>query len=250
MKVLIVANWKMNPATARDAKRLFEITRKAVERAKNVTLLIAPPVVYLREIVSGYKGKRIGFCAQSGHFEASGAFTGEISLAQLRGAKAIAALVGHAERRAAGETNDDTRKKVATALSLKMTPILCVGEQVRTRDGEYFNIIKEQLRTGLKDVSAAKITSIIVAYEPVWAIGGTMSMSARDMHEMAIFIRKSVVETHGQGGMGVKILYGGSIDETNAADMLHGGDVNGLLVGRASTDAIKFTTLLEAVQNI
>lgn len=246
MKALVVANWKMNPASWRDAKRLFEATRKSAERTKGVALVVAPPAIFLRDLTALYKGKKIVFAAQNAHFGDGGSFTGELSLAQLRDAKAQQVIIGHAERRALGETNDDVRKKVAAALARKMTPYLCVGETKRDASGEHFTRVREQLRAGLADVPSIRVSRVIIAYEPVWAIGAEQAMDARSMQEMAIFIRKMVVEQHGEPGMNIKILYGGSVDETNAADMLAQGGVNGLLVGRASTDPAKFAALLDA----
>ncbi|MBV9159788.1 MAG: triose-phosphate isomerase [Candidatus Kaiserbacteria bacterium] len=247
MKSLIVANWKMNPATYAEAKALFDATKKHLEKTRSISLIVAPPAIFLRELSKGYKGKRIAFAVQSANAEKGGAFTGEISLEQAYDSNADYALVAHAERRAAGETNEDARKKVIGALDLRMTPVLCIGETSRDEGGSHFTHVKEQLRIALSDVPAQKITKVVVAYEPVWAIGATKPMNGRDMHEMAIFIRKSIVATHGQEGLGVKILYGGSIDETNAVEMLQTGDVDGLLVGRASSDARKFGLLISAI---
>lgn len=247
MKSIIIANWKMNPVTMREAKKLFESSRKAAEAAKNVSLIVAPPALFLRELSGSYKGKRVAFAVQNAHFESSGSFTGETSMTAARDAKASYVLIGHAERRAMGETNENVAKKVAAALAEKLTPVLCVGESARDAGGSHFNIVREQLRAALKSVPPARIGKLLIAYEPVWAIGAKKPMGADDMHEMAIFIRKMVVEQIGQQGMAVKILYGGSIDETNAADMLQKGDVVGLLVGRASTDARKLSALIESL---
>ncbi len=247
MKSIVVANWKMNPATWREAKKLLEATKEIANYAKNVTIIVAPPAIYIRELRTAHRRGRIAFAAQNAHFEPGGAFTGEISLAQAKDAGVSYAIIGHAERRALGESNDDTRKKVAAALSLNITPILCVGEIKRSSDGAYFNLIKEQVRTGLADVTPAQLKRVTIAYEPVWAIGGATAMSPRDMHEMVIFIRKTAVEMSGEKGMKIKILYGGSVDEANAAAMLREGDVHGLLVGRASEDKEKFTTLINAL---
>ncbi len=247
MKYLVVANWKMNPATWRDAKKLFEATKKAADHAKNITVVVAPPALYLRELRSRYKGKRVAFAIQHAHFEPKGPFTGEISLAQAKDTGVSYAIIGHAERRALGESNDDTRKKIATALAANITSILCVGENKRSSDGTYFTVIKEQLRIGLADVVPSQLKRIIITYEPLWTIGGNTTMSPRDMHEMVIFIRKTIVELCGEKGMKVKILYGGSVDETNAEAMLHNGDVHGLLVGRASEDAEKFSALMNSI---
>lgn len=247
MKSIVVANWKMHPATFKEAKQIFEATRKAAEKGKGVSVIVAPPSIFLREIVKLYKGRRVAFAMQDAHPEAVGAFTGEVSVAEGKDAKAAYVIVAHAERRAMGETNDSARLKVAATLNNKMTPILCIGETHRDATGEHFNIIKEQLRIALTDIPAAKVAQVVIAYEPVWAIGATRAMEPRDMHEMAIFIRKSVVETHGKDGMNMKILYGGSIDETNAAGMLRDGDVAGFLVGRASIEPEKFALLIHSL---
>ncbi len=248
MKTLLVANWKMNPASFKEAKALLDATRKAGDKAKQVSLVIAPPSIYLRQLRLLYKGKRIAFGAQSANAELGGAFTGDISLTQVRDAKASYILVGHAERRAAGETNADTKKKVAAALALNLTPVLCVGETTRGNSGDHFGVVAEQIKAGLDGVQKPMIKKVLIAYEPVWAIGASRPMSSRDMHEMAIFIRKTIVGMHGDVGMQMRILYGGSIDETNAAEMCTEGEVEGLLVGRASAEPRKITALIAALQ--
>lgn len=237
----------MNPATFREAKTLFEATKKAAEKAKNVQIVVAPPAIFLRDLSRGYRG-RISFCIQNGFQESPGAHTGEISFAQAFDSNAQYALIGHAERRAGGETNEQTRVKVTSALKTGITPVLCIGELSRSVSGEHFTFVKEQLRAGLLDVTAPALKKIIIAYEPVWAIGAPCPMSPRDMHEMAIFIRKTVVEIFGEAGMEIKILYGGSIDETTAGAMLRYGDVKGLLVGRASTETHHVASLLSAIE--
>lgn len=247
MKSIVIANWKMNPSTMKEAKKLFEATKKAAEGSKNVTIIVAPPALFLRELRVGYKGKKLSFAMQNAHFDRDGAHTGETSLAQAADAKVQYVIIGHAERRAAGETNEDTAKKMAAALAHKITPILCVGETTRSHDGEHFDHVREQLAVGLSEVPAAKLGKILIAYEPVWAIGASSPMTPRDMHEMTIFIRKAIVDSLGQAGMNIRILYGGSIDETNALNMVREGDVHGLLVGRASTDAKKFASLIQSL---
>ncbi len=246
-KVLVVANWKMNPATMREARKLFDVERKAAERSRGVSVVVAPPAIFLRELSGKYRGGKIAFAVQNAHFDAGGAHTGDISLAQAKDARAKYVIIGHAERRAEGETDDDTKKKVAAALSLKMTPILCVGESLRTDDGEQFGLVRGQLRVGLADVPSSALSRVLLVYEPLWTIGKETAMNPREMHQMAIFMRKCVVESHGEGGRSLKILYGGSVDEKNAAAMLEGGDVHGFLVGRASIDPKAFAALLQAI---
>ena len=248
MEKIIVANWKMNPVTFKEAKKLFEDTKKALDKVKQVSVVVAPPVVFLRELRLAYKGKRILFALQNAHFEPKGSHTGETSLAQGVDAGIAYVIVGHAERRADGETDEAVNKKIIAALGLKLLPILCIGERDRDASGTYYDFIKEQLQSALRDVPVNKLSKITIAYEPVWAIGGTVAMNPRDMHEMAIFIRKTIVDLYGSSGMSIKILYGGSVDETNAPDMLHDGDVDGLLVGRVSTNAQQFTALITSVE--
>jgi triosephosphate isomerase (TIM) len=248
MKSIVVANWKMNPASFIEAKKLFEATKKTVDKCKDISLIIAPPAIYLQALSAKYSGTKISFALQNGHFEAGGAYTGETSITQASVVGASYVLVGHSERRAIGETGDDTRKKVSATLSLKMTPILCIGEVARTSSGEHFSIIAEQLLAGIKDVPSAKISKVIVAYEPVWAIGGETTMSPRDMHTMAIFIRKTIVGVYGEVGHKVRILYGAAVGEKNAVAMMKEGNVRGFIVGHVSQNVERFTELLKVLQ--
>lgn len=249
-KTIVVANWKMNPSTYKEAKALFAATKKAVEKAPNVSVIITPPSIYLRDLASSYKGTKLSFASQNAHYETVGAHTGETSFAQAKDAGAKYALVGHSERRAAGETNEDTGKKVAAAISHKLIPILCVGESQRTKHGEHFGFVKEQLRAGLAETPVSKITRVIIGYEPVWAIGGETTMSPRDMHEMAIFIRKTIVEIYGDVGHSMKILYGASVGEKNALPMLTEAPVRGFIVGHVSVNPERFTALIKLLASM
>lgn len=244
MKSLIVANWKMNPATLKEAKKLLEVTKKAAASAKGVSLVVCPPSVFVR-VLAGARGK-VAFGVQNIYFEDRGSFTGETSPLQAKDAKATYAIIGHAERRAMGESNDDVRKKVDAALHVNLTPILCIGERERGGGAEHFEFVRDQLRSCISEGAGKKLSKIVIAYEPVWAIGAPKPMEPRQMHEMSIFIRKTLVERFGSAGHTTHILYGGAIDASNAANMLQNGDVAGLLVGRASVDAPVFAALLKA----
>ena len=246
MKALVVANWKMNPETFRDAQKLLEETKKAAEKY-SVPVVIAPPALFLRELAAKSRGKRVAFAAQHAHFEDMGAYTGEISIAQVADTKASYVLIGHAERRSRGETNEDTKKKIMAALARGLSPILCVGEEARSQSGEYFTYIKEQLAVALYGLTPSQLARTLIVYEPLWTIGTDQTMSPFDMHQMAIFIRKTVVEIHGEIGLKLRILYGGSLNAANTPAMLREGDVHRLLVGRASLDAVEFGHLLRAV---
>jgi triosephosphate isomerase len=247
MKSLIVANWKMNPTSLKDAQKLLDATVAIAQANSVISIIVAPPSIFLASLRAQYRGKRIAFAMQSARQELAGSFTGDISLTQAQDAGAAYVIVGHAERRARGETNDDTREKVSASLALGLTPILCIGETVRNSEGAHFSFIRDQIRAGFADVPTTKIPRVIVAYEPVWAIGGDTAMSPTDMHEVAIFIRKTIVDLYGAKGMKVQILYGGAVDENNALPMMQGGDIDGLLIGRASLDK---TTLLSLVRSL
>ena len=247
MKSLVVANWKMNPPTWREAKKLFEATRNAAKTTKGVSVVVAPPSIFLRELHAKYKSSRMGFVAQDISVHSDGAVTGGVSLPQVKEAGASYAIIGHSERRQRGETNDDTRKKVAAALEANVIPILCVGERERSISGGHLDFVRNQLRDGFGEVTTSKLAHVIVAYEPVWAIGGEETMKPRDMHEMAIFIRKTIVSLHGEPARTLKIIYGGAATESNAPEMLLHGDVSGLLVGHVSLNPARFEALLENV---
>lgn len=249
MKRLIIGNWKMNPPTFKEAKKLFAASRLAAEKARSVTLVVAPPTLFMRELRAAYRGRAIQFAAQNANDEIGGAHTGEISMRQLVDAGAKFVIIGHAERRALGENNETIAKKTAAAIALKITPILCVGEHERTQGGEYFAQVREQLRIALSGVEAKDAGKVVVTYEPLWAIGKQEAMQPRQMHEMSIFIRKCIVDLKGAPGMQVKILYGGSLDASSAPAMLKGGDVQGLLVGRASENPVQIAALLEAIED-
>lgn len=250
MKPLIVLNWKNHPASWKEAKELFKATQKAVDKSRSLTLIVAPPTIYLREIAAGYKGKRIAFAAQGVHWDEEGGHTGEMTVAQAYDAGVSHVLIGHAERRARGETPDDTRRLLTAALQHDLIPILCVGELERSHEGEHFAFIREQLRIAFSDVSPTKMAKVIIAYEPVWAIGAEEPMSPREMHEMSIFIRKTIHDLYGKVGLSLHVLYGGAIDHRSAGQMLGLGDVQGLLVGRASADSEKVLSLLISLQRV
>ncbi len=151
------------------------------------------------------------------------------------------------------ETNEDTRKKVAAALAIGLVPILCIGESKRGTGGEYFEVVRSQLRAGFGDVPASKASKVLIVYEPLWTIGKDTAMHSRDMHEMEIFIRKTLLELYvvpQEDAPHIKVLYGGSVDATNAGAMLDEGQVKGFLVGRASVDAESFSALLKTIASL
>lgn len=245
--MLIVANWKMHPQTLSRAKVLKAASKRALG-TKKMELVLAPPAVFLRDLAKSGRSARISYAAQNAHFEKEGAYTGEVSMQQVKDSGATYVIVGHAERRGAGETNGDTQKKVAAAFAAGLSPILCVGETSRDEDGDYLEELTGQLLTATLDIPKNKIKDLVIAYEPVWAIGASEAMSPNAMHEMALYIRKTLLEPFGKAALSIPILYGGSIDESNAKNMLEEGEVQGLLVGRVSTDPIRFGVLLRSLR--
>ena len=246
--MLLVLNWKMYPETLTEAKAVFETIKKASARASGIDTIAAPPAFFLHAFAGNYKGRSIRFAAQNIHAEPHGAFTGEISASQAKSVGASYVIIGHAERRKAGETDDDVKKKVASALAAGLDPIICIGENSRDHEGSHLEVIKQQLAMGLADVPKSLAKRIVIAYEPVWAIGAEKPMDARTMHEMTIFIRKLLWEKFEKVALQIPILYGGAIlNEESAVAMVKESEVNGFLLGRMSIDKEKLPALYSAL---
>lgn len=236
----IVGNWKCNPANKIEAKKILLGYKKGVKKNAKAKAVICPPACYLelaREILKN--SAELG--AQNCHWE-EGAFTGEISPAQLKSAGCSCAIIGHSERRQKfGETDEIINKKVKAALAAGLAPILCVGETREERiDGKITDIVEAQIREGLKDVDIAT-APVIIAYEPVWAIGTGQACSA----EEAKVVRQFIVNITNEK---IPLLYGGSANLKNAASYLQESGFNGLLAGGASLDPKEFAAIVAAVQ--
>jgi triosephosphate isomerase len=161
------------------------------------------------------------------------------------------AIVGHSEQRAAGDTDEIVSKRLARALEAGMTAIVCVGEKAREESGAHFDFIKEEIKNSLSGVSEDKRSRIMLAYEPIWAIGAQDAMPPEQIYEMSIFVKKAFADMFGpEAGLKVKVLYGGAVNFRNAADILQRGKVDGLLVGRESVNMPGFTELLKAVDGV
>lgn len=231
-RFVIAANWKMNPETIDAAKALVRSTVRASREAKSVTTIICPPFPYL-SIVKPQKNLYLG--AQDAYFEERGAFTSAVSPVMLKSVGVTHVIIGHSERRAAGETNDVVAKKVRASLLAGLSVILCIGEDHRDTEGNYLAAIREQLKQSLVFTERAMLAKLLVVYEPVWAIGGREAVKSHDVHQAVIFIRKVLTELYPPEIVkSILILYGGSSNTGNAEDILKNGEVNGLLVGGAS----------------
>ena len=251
---LIVGNWKMFPQTLLEAKAIFSAHKKSARGMSRAKIIICPPSVFLEPLAKMEKRKRsIEIGAQNTFYEDEGAHTGEVSPPQLRSVGAGYVLLGHSERRAMGEGSDMIAKKAVQANKSKLIVILCVGERARDDAGAYFNEVKEQLRTSLEGFPKTESKRLVIAYEPIWAIGKNAVRTATpsDFHEMSILIKRHLVDQFGKlAGFKVPILYGGSVDEKNSEGFFKDGGADGLLVGRISLDVEKFGTIMKLAHKI
>ncbi len=247
-KRLIVGNWKQHPATLTDAKRLYQSIKTKASKAPQVDIRIAAPHTFIQPLTGGKKTSKPQIGVQDVSASLGGAYTGEVSAAMAANVGARFAIVGHSERRALGETNAIVNKKVLAALSAGLEVILCVGEQTRDHDGFYLGYIKDEIDSAFLGVLPRDLPRIVIAYEPIFAIGKTAAdaMSGQDVHEMVIYIRKCLSEKFNRSRAdATTILYGGSVEGTNAESILREGMVDGFLVGRASLDPQVFMEIIQ-----
>ena len=251
-EMFVVANWKMNPTTVSEARALFTGIKDGLRVARNSNIVICPPFVYLDTLNSLYKGKKITFGVQTCFAEKEGSFTGEVGAEMARSVGARYVILGHSERRAMGETNEDVRARVQRALEADLTPIVCIGEHKRDNDGEYLEVIKGQLHSLFYGMSRDWLSRIVIAYEPIWAIGksGKEAVTAHALHETAIYIRKVLAGLFDKKtAIAQTVLYGGSVKPGNAAELVDGTQINGFLVGSASLAATDFLKIVDAVES-
>lgn len=247
-KPILVANWKNYPNSSEEAKDILDGLAKKSAVYKKLATFIAPPFTYVEAVA-----KRIKTYASLGvqdFFPFDGTYTGAITPSILKNVGVKLSIIGHSERRALGETSAMVSEKVSAALRAGIIPLICVGEAVRDSEGNYFEFISEQLRESLESVKQTKDASkIIVAYEPVWAIGkkATGVVEPADLAQMVIFIKKVLTGMFDRKtAEKISILYGGSVDAFNASS-LAGAGVKGFLVGRASLDAKAFAEIAQSL---
>ena len=247
-KKLIAGNWKMNKTSA-DAVSLAHELVKAVGSQPDVEVVICPPFTALEGVAKAIDGSLIKLGAQNMHFEASGAFTGEVSAPMLRAIFATHVILGHSERRTLfGETDELVNKKVLAAFKNQLKPILCVGESLAEREaGATLKVVQTQTERGLEGVSKEQAVTLVVAYEPVWAIGTGKVATTEQAQEVHAFIRGLLTKHYGEAvAQKVRILYGGSMKPANAPELLAQKDIDGGLIGGASLEARSFTELVKA----
>jgi len=248
-KKIIAANWKMNMTLA-EAESFLKDFRMEVEDVNGVEIIIAPPftaIAKLSELLGGSQRIRLG--AQNMYFERSGAFTGEISASMLRDLYVRYVILGHSERRQIfGETDSLINKKVHTALASELRPILCVGETLEEREaGREKEVLETQLRGSLLGVTAEQLPDVVIAYEPVWAIGTGKTASSAQAQECHAHVREVLAELSDRPtAEKVQIQYGGSVKPANAVELLSQPDIDGALVGGAALEPRSFAEIVRA----
>ena len=247
-KTIIAGNWKMNK-TPSEGKALLDELKQTVGKVKWCEVVCCVPFVDIPMALRALKDTRIAVGAQNMHQEASGAYTGEISAAMLKDLGVKYVIIGHSERRQYfGETDELVNKKVLAALEAGLHPIVCVGEKLEQRDmGITHELIAMQVKAALAGVPADKVRKIVIAYEPIWAIGTGRTATAEQAGEICELIRATIRKVYGaRTARAVTIQYGGSMNAKNAADLLAQPDVDGGLIGGASLKAPDFTAIVEA----
>lgn len=243
MKPLIVANWKMNPTTQNQAQQLFASLKMGLKNIRKAEVVVCPPFVYL----SGNRLTSFKIGAQDCFWQDKGAFTGEISPQMLKDLGVRYVILGHSERRQVmRETDEMVNKKIKEVLKLELWPIVCVGETDRERKREEtFQVLKREVKEGFKNVPKSQMLKVVIAYEPIWAIGTGSPCSADDALTAILFIRKVVSQIFGMTfAKKIRILYGGSANSQNAGDYLGQEGINGLLVGGASLNPKEFLKIV------
>jgi triosephosphate isomerase len=241
---LVAGNWKMNGLSASMAE-LNGIKAGAETLASKVELMVCPPATLLAQFAWAAKGGKLTLGGQDCHANASGAHTGDIAAEMLKDAGASAVIVGHSERRTDHhETDAQVKAKALAGHRAGLTAIVCVGEQRAQREaGETLKVVGGQLDGSLPE--AATAANLVIAYEPVWAIGTGLTPTPADVAEVHAFIRKKLSERYGAEGAAMRILYGGSVKPSNAKELLGLANVNGALVGGASLKAADFLGIAE-----
>ena len=242
---LVAGNWKMN-GLRRSVAELQAIMQGGLDLAGKADLMVCPPATLLMEFAAAAAGSPVAIGAQDCHPEAFGAFTGDISAEMLADAGATAVIVGHSERRTLhGETDDLVRRKALAAQRAGLAAIVCIGETRAQREArETIAVVRQQIDGSLPERATA--ANLVLAYEPVWAIGSGLTPTPSDVAEVHGFLRQRLAKRYGAAGQGIRILYGGSVKPANARELMAVEHVNGALVGGASLKAADFLAIAAA----
>ena len=246
-KPLIVANWKMNKTVAEAESFIAQFLSLLPSELKDIEVAIAPPFTALHPLAKRLEGSGIKLAAQNVFYEEKGAFTGEISPKMLAELGCSYVIVGHSERRRYfGETDEMVNRKVRAALSCSLTPIICIGETLEERENERtMEVVGSGLLEALKGVELEDPLSVVIAYEPIWAIGTGHTATPDQANEVHEFIRKKLMEGFGEKiGEGIRIIYGGSVNAVNVSNLFKEKEIDGALVGGASLKPDSFATII------
>jgi triosephosphate isomerase len=245
----IAGNWKMNKTIA-EAEAFIQALLPQVGAVDDVEVVICPPYTALQAMVDSARGSSVQVYAQNMHEADSGAFTGEVSAPMLTEIDVQGVILGHSERRQYyNETDRALQLKVPKALDAGLTPILCVGETEEERErGDTERKLRHQVQEGLEKVATDRLADVVVAYEPIWAIGTGLTATPAQAQDAIAFVRALVEDREKAVGQAVRILYGGSLNADNAAELLALPDVDGALVGGASLDPGSFAAIVAAAR--
>ncbi|TNF26779.1 MAG: triose-phosphate isomerase [Bacteroidetes bacterium] len=245
-KKIVAGNWKMN-LTKNEGLLLLEGIVNGVG-VSDVKVIVAPPFPFISDAVSGVAQSGIKVAAQNCHQEEKGAFTGEVSVDMLRSFGAEYCIVGHSERRQYfGETDEVINLKIKRLLAAGITPIYCCGELLEEREAHrHFTVVEEQIQAALQGFHKEELKKIVIAYEPVWAIGTGVTATPEQAQEMHRFIREKLAQVLGDEAEEVSILYGGSVKPDNAKELFSQKDIDGGLIGGASLNATDFLEIIHS----
>ncbi len=244
-KPLIAGNWKMNK-TIRDGISLVKNIKNGMKDIAGVEIVVAPPCTALGPVAGEIEGSEIKLAAQDLFWEDSGAYTGEVSGEMVKDAGCAFVIIGHSERRQYfRETDETVNKKIRAALKYDLAPIVCVGETLEQKEnGKTGEVIERQVKEGLKGLTSEKGKNIVMAYEPVWAIGTGKNATPQQANEVHTRIRELLANLLGEDvAAGTRILYGGSVKPSNSAELLSEKEIDGALVGGASLEADSFLNI-------
>jgi triosephosphate isomerase len=247
LRPLVAGNWKMNglKASIGELEKIIAGARKLAQSSVNVDVMVCPPATLIAGFAAAARATPVAIGGQDCHALASGAYTGDLAAEMLRDAGAQAVIVGHSERRRHyGETDAAVRAKAAAAQRAGLAAIVCIGETRAERDGgRTDDVLRAQLDGSLPDSVENLASGVVVAYEPVWAIGTGLTPAQSDIGAVHGFIRQRLALRYGEAGRGIRILYGGSVKPDNARDLLTVENVDGALVGGASLKADEFLAI-------
>jgi len=246
---LVIGNWKLNPNSLNGVAKLVDEICKKYKQSEETRVAVAPSFVHLTEVAKKIGKKPIALAAQTVSVEPLGPFTGEVSAMQLRDVKTEYVIIGHSERRAMGETDEVVQKKILAALKCNLTPVVCIGEKERDNKGDFFSFVEKQVRSVVAVLPAASVKKLVLAYEPIWAIGTGKTATPADVKEMQLFLFAVLTKLFDRAtAQKVTLLYGGSVKADNALSLHKEGGMNGFLVGGASLKADDFIQIINATK--